>query len=70
MVKCGLGHAVPNTVIDRPSVPPSDADAPGMDHHPPGRSIFAYGCPLNEMGRTDEIVVVFSHSLCARSVHH
>lgn len=25
MVKCGLGHAVPNTVIDRPPAPPFDA---------------------------------------------
>lgn len=36
----------------------------------PGRSIFAYGCPSNRMGRIGEIVVVFSRSLCTRSVHH
>lgn len=47
MVKCGLGHAVPNTVIDRPSAPPFDAAS--MDDRS-GRSMFAYGCPLNEMG--------------------
>lgn len=47
MVKCGLGHAVPNTVIDRPSAPPFDAAS--MDNRS-GRSVFAYGCPLNKMG--------------------
>lgn len=66
MVKCGLGHAVPNTVIDRPAAPPSDADAPSMGNRPE-RSIFAYGCPLNEMGRIDEILghVLSILSACA-----
>lgn len=33
MVKCGLGHAVPNTVIDRPSAPPCvHADAASKDN--------------------------------------
>lgn len=47
MVKCGLGHAVPNTAIDRPSAPPFDAAA-SMGNRS-GRQMFAYGCPLSKM---------------------
>lgn len=47
MIKCGLGHAVPNTAIDRPSAPPFDAAA-SMGNRS-GRQMFAYGCPLSKM---------------------
>lgn len=80
MVKCGLGHAVPNTVIDRPPAPPFDAAS--MDNRS-GRSVFAYGCPLNEMGsrrhRAHAICPLsfpircplpFSPWLCLRGVPH
>ena len=48
MVKCGLGLAVPNTVIDRQSAPPFDARAWTAAWDP---SMFAHGCPCRKSSR-------------------